>query len=157
MPPTSTSRESHSPPVAALNTTIVQGLSCQRNSLSHLICTPSKVDRTDSDHDLRAVESPSAKGNSMKADWERFDPLKAQDGIREGELNFEKALHFSLVLCSLIKSMEMNLKCLAEQAGKSASTGPHLYCFSLEWCHRHRAQNSGKYILSLQTSRWFQV
>lgn len=61
----------------------------------------------------------------------RFNPLKAQDGIREGELNFEKALHFSLVLCSLIKSMEMNLKCLAEQAGKSASTGPRLCCFSL--------------------------
>lgn len=27
--------------------------------------------------------------------------------------------------------MEMNLKCLAEQAGKSASTEPRLHCFSL--------------------------
>lgn len=58
----------------------------------------------------------------------RFNPLEAREDIREGELNFEKTLYFSLVLCSLVRSVEMNSKCLAEPAGDSASAGPRS-CF----------------------------
>lgn len=47
------------------------------------------------------------------------------------EPSFEKAFHFPLVLCSLIKLVEMNLQCLAEQAGGSPSAGLHSCRFSL--------------------------
>lgn len=58
----------------------------------------------------------------------RVNPLGTREDITGGELNFGKTLYFSAVLCSLIKSVAMNLKCLVEQAGKSASTGPRLCC-----------------------------
>lgn len=56
--------------------------------------------------------------------------MEAQEGIRGVELNSEKP-YFSLVLCSLIKSVEMNVKRLAEQAGRSLPQSSRSCAFSL--------------------------
>ena len=50
--------------------------------------------------------------------------MEAQEDMRGVELNFEKTSYFSLVLWSLIKSVEMNLKSLMEQAGGSFHRAP---------------------------------
>lgn len=99
--------------------------------------------------------SPNASRQSLRAHWHSV--LRKPEGVSEVELSLEKTLYFPLVLCPLIKSVQMHSKGLAEQTGRSACTGLLLMLLPcLEGCHWHGAKYSGKFIFRLQTSRWFQ-
>lgn len=55
-----------------------------------------------------------------------------------------KRFYFSLVLCPQSNQMETHLKQLRGAGWWESPWGPASFRDSMEWCHRHGAQNSGK-------------